>query len=139
MAHSRPACGCQRAPRGPRSSAPLGTCPAGLERAVPMRQPSLHPHPHPGWPFLPLLTHHPVMSAGCWQGQAPWTRDCPGHSSPTGQPQSPQGPSARFSAAKQEALGSGRPRSLWEQVLVMARAGCFVNLEIFVFCICLKI
>ena len=41
--------------------------------------------------------------------------------------------------AKQEALGSVGPRGLWEGVLDMARAVCFVNLETSVFWVCLKI
>lgn len=55
-ARSRPACSCQRAHQGRRRSAPLGTCPAGLESVVPMRQPRAAPRAIPGSPSRLLLT-----------------------------------------------------------------------------------
>lgn len=57
MTLSRPACGCQRACRGHRRSAPSGTCPSGLKRAAPsIGQCFATPHHHPGQRHRPLLS-----------------------------------------------------------------------------------
>lgn len=97
---SRPACGSQRARRGLRSSAPLGTYPAGLgEWLVRQTSPTKTPSSPPSSPPIPAITHPPVTSDG-WHAGLPWThgqRLC--HSSPTGWPRSPRSPSARFSVA----------------------------------------